>query len=80
MLVTGIQGPSLTVAGNLLPDQGLTSSVPRDGAFIQRTAFPVLEGPVPSLESGPARLSVEGLTLQLTRPIQVHVPSDCGGE
>ena len=78
LLVSGVQGVTLGVGGNVMKDQGFTSSAPQGDSLVQRIILPVLEGPVPSVDSGPAILSIDGLILQVTGSIETAIPENCG--
>ena len=78
LLVSGIQGVTVGVGGNVMKDQGFTSSAPRGDVLVQRIIVPVLEGSVPSVDDGPAILSIDGLVLQVTGSIETAIPENCG--
>jgi hypothetical protein len=75
MLVSGVQGVTIGVKGNVMKDQGLTSSAPGGDVLVQRIVLPVLEGSVPPTDAGPAILSIDGLILQVTGSIETAIPS-----
>jgi len=78
LLVSGVQGVTVGVGRNVMKDQGFTSSAPRGDVLVQRIILPVLDGSVPSIDAGPAILSIDGLTLQVTGSIETAVPETCG--
>jgi hypothetical protein len=78
MLVSGVQGVTVDVGGNVMKDQGFTSSAPRGGVLVQRIILPVLEGSIPSSDAGPTILSIDGLILQVTGSIEIAIPQRCG--
>jgi hypothetical protein len=78
LLVSGVQGVTVGVGGNVMKDQGFTAAAPRGDSLVQRIILPVLEGSVPSTDAGPAILSIDGLILQVTGSIQTAIPESCG--
>jgi hypothetical protein len=75
MLVSGVQGVTIGVKGNVMKDQGLSGYAPRGDVLVQRIVLPVLEGSVPPTDAGPAILSIDGLVLQVTGSIETAIPS-----
>jgi hypothetical protein len=78
IIVSGVQGVAVAVGRNVMKDQGLTSSAPRGDALVQRIILPILEGTVPSIDAGPAILSIDGFILQVTGSIETAIPENCG--
>ena len=78
IIVSGVQGVAVAVGGNVMKDQGFTSAAPQGDVLVQRIILPVLEGSLPSIDAGPAILSIDGLILQVTGSIETAIPENCG--
>jgi hypothetical protein len=77
LLVNGVQGVTMGVGANVMKGQGFTAAAPRGDSLVQRIVLPVLEGSVPSIDAGPAVLSIDGLILQVTGSIETPIPANC---
>jgi hypothetical protein len=77
LAVTGLQGPELEIPSARFEQEALRSATPAGDVLILRLLLPSLEGS-PNLQTGPARLSVEGLMLQSLAPVELSLPATCG--
>jgi hypothetical protein len=77
LLVNGVQGVTVGVGASVMKGQGFTAAAPGGDSLVQRIVLPVLEGSVPSIDAGPADLSIEGLILQVTGAIETAIPENC---